>query len=100
MNIFLAQLDPIVPIIPDTKYWADFGLAGLVIAALMAFIIFIYKTHREERKEWRAEHKQIADTTNETTNKLTDTVGSLTTAIRDLSVQNQVNANRHFNQHS
>lgn len=33
--------------------WSQFGLAGLVIAALFWMQIADKKSHKEERKEWR-----------------------------------------------
>lgn len=86
MNILIGQLESPVPI-GDSKNWAEFGLAGLVIFALMLFIVFMYKNHREERKEWREEAERREDKSDATTNRLTDTVQSLTTAINTLSNQ-------------
>jgi aspartyl aminopeptidase len=32
--------------------WGEFGLSGLVISALFAYLIFLIKEHRAERAEW------------------------------------------------
>lgn len=62
----------------DVLPWGEFGLAGLVIGALFAFIVFVIRTgmtrldeihqaHRDERTEWRGEvtqrHKEWSDVT-------------------------------------
>lgn len=36
----------------QTEGWQDFGLAGLVIAALFAVIVFLIREHNAERREW------------------------------------------------
>jgi hypothetical protein len=36
----------------DIMSWGDFGLSGLVISALFAYLVFLIKEHRAERSEW------------------------------------------------
>jgi len=58
--------------------WSQFGLAGLVIAALFAFIWFLVKEHRAERQEWivayREQSKLQNDTQRETNNVMREVV--------------------------
>jgi hypothetical protein len=47
---------------PDfTDLFTQYGLAGLVIAALFSFVIFLIKEHRAERDEWRTFYKDSVD---------------------------------------
>jgi len=38
--------------------WSQFGLPGLVIFALFAFIYFLIKEHKAERKEWIVAYRE------------------------------------------
>lgn len=35
--------------------WAQFGLGGVVIAALFAFVVYVVREHRNEREAWMTE---------------------------------------------
>ena len=76
----------------DPATWSQFGLPGLVIAALLLIILALYRyviqpmmtLHREERKEWldtcknifdRADQRQVE--TNECIRELSATVQTL-----------------------
>lgn len=61
--------------------WADFGLGGLVIAALFCLIYYLVKTHQSERAEWlqafKIQSQQMIDVSresNEVTRALTSAV--------------------------
>lgn len=41
--------------IDNLNVWAQFGLGGVVIAALLAFIVYVVKEHRQERESWMTE---------------------------------------------
>lgn len=60
----------------------DFGFPALVSAALGYFIIFIMKSHREERAIDRQERKEIAHMSNESTDKLAEAIRSLEDSLR------------------
>lgn len=38
---------------PVSDLFSQYGLAGLVIACLFSFVVFLIKEHRAERDEWR-----------------------------------------------
>jgi hypothetical protein len=76
----------------DPAIWSQFGLPGLVIAALLLIILALYRyviqpmmtLHREERKEWldtcqaifdRSDHRQAE--TNQCIREINATVQSL-----------------------
>ena len=65
--------------------WSEFGLAGLVIAALFAYIWFMMKSHQAERSEWMSAYKdqsRMADSRQAETNEV---VRELTAVIRELN---------------
>ncbi len=58
--------------------WSQFGLSGLVIAALFAFIWFLVKEHKAERQEWivayREQTRLVDDRQVETNNVIRELV--------------------------
>ena len=62
--------------------WAQFGLGGLVIAALFATLFFFHNQHAAERKQWRVDFKELVDRQEESLDKLT---ARLETAIKEAS---------------
>ncbi|UOA08339.1 hypothetical protein [Methylobacter sp. S3L5C] len=58
--------------------WGQFGLSGLVIAALFAFIWFLVKEHKAERQEWivayREQTRLVDDRQVETNNVIRELV--------------------------
>jgi len=71
--------------VENVDTWSQFGLAGLVISALFAFIWFIVKTHQAERSEWMSAYKdqsKMADARQAETN---DVIRELTGVIRELN---------------
>ena len=70
--------------------WADFGLAGLVIAALFAFLIFMLRSHTTERKEWKDDFKDMHEQTNSTIKTFSESVTELTGSIKELIVRNDI----------
>ncbi|WP_427501365.1 hypothetical protein ACQE3E_06590 [Methylomonas sp. MED-D] len=61
--------------------WADFGLGGMVIAALFGFIWFLVREHRAERREWldafKIQSQQMIDVARESN----DVTRALTSAV-------------------
>ena len=47
--------------IDNVDVWSQYGLAGLVIAALFAEIWFLIRVHASERKEWLTVYKDHAE---------------------------------------
>lgn len=45
--------------------FSQFGLNGLIIGALLAFIYFLVKMHSAERKEWIEAYKEVSSTMDE-----------------------------------
>ena len=54
--------------------WGQFGLAGAVIGGLFAYLVFVAKSHREERKEWRDDAGARTSSTNEVIKELTNAI--------------------------
>ncbi len=57
--------------IENVNSWSEFGLSGLVIAALFAYLVFLVKEHRAERQEWLLAYRdsvKIADDRAQETN--------------------------------
>jgi hypothetical protein len=55
----------------NVKGFLDYGLSGIIIAALFAFIYFLIKEHRSERQEWiiaYREQSKLMDGRQEETN--------------------------------
>lgn len=38
--------------IENVASWSEFGLPGMIIAALFALVVFFVREHRAERQEW------------------------------------------------
>lgn len=70
----------------DLNPWAQFGLGGVVIGALFAYIIYMSRQHASERRDYREDIKEIAakhDATNkETTDKFVSLHEKTLDAIR------------------
>ena len=62
--------------------WSQFGLAGLVIAALLALIVFLVKEHRLERKEWIVAYQRCMEMINETQRETNEVIRELSMAVR------------------
>ncbi|GEM_PF-2202380 len=74
--------------IENVTTWSQFGLPGMVIAALFAFIWFLVNTHQSERKEWLEayrDHGRRADDRQKETNDVTREISAV---IRELSARN------------
>ncbi len=59
--------------IENVNSWSQFGLSGLVIAALFAYLVFLIKEHRAERQEWLQAYRdsvRIADDRAQETNQV------------------------------
>ncbi len=49
----------------ETPSWINYGALGLMVVAMMGYIYYLAKSHREERKEWReamgVQHKEATE---------------------------------------
>lgn len=64
--------------------WAEFGLAGVVIGALFVVLVLMFRSHRDERAEWRSDHKEMHKESQETNKGLAKVVSELTEAVKDM----------------
>ncbi len=70
---------------------ADYGLSGLVIAALFAFIWFLVKEHKSERQEWISayrEQSQLMDARQTETNSV---IRELVSVVRECRAHHCIN---------
>jgi len=49
----------------------NYGVLGICVVALSGFIMFLYKQHKDERKEWRGTIEKSTDAINNNTNMVT-----------------------------
>jgi hypothetical protein len=75
--------DPTSSILPIMD-WAQFGLAGLVIAALFAVLVFMYRSHQSERSEWRKEAQEMHAEQTSAIKSLDKVTTELMIAVREL----------------
>ena len=74
--------------IADGTLFAQYGLGGIVIAALFALIVFLVKEHRSERAEWITAYR-------EATSRADDRQSETNLVIRELAaVVRESNARR------
>lgn len=63
--------------------WSQFGLSGLVIAALFALIWFLVREHRAERAEWISAYKSQTELSDERQCETNGVIRELTAVIRE-----------------
>jgi hypothetical protein len=85
----MSEAESIQNVLP-IQGWADFGLAGLVIAALFAFLIFMLRSHTTERKEWKDDFKDMHEQSNSTLTTFTHSVTELTGSIKEMILRNDI----------
>lgn len=64
----------------DFKYlsnFAELGIAGVTVVGLLAFLWFITKGHRDERKEWWKQSKEVQKETNAVLKDLTTVIDTI-----------------------
>lgn len=69
----------------DFSSWAQFGLAGLVIATLFGLLLFLFKSHQSERTEWRNELRDMHTRGTSAVDGLKEVTHQLTIAIKELT---------------
>lgn len=83
-------------VVENVSHWAEFGLAGLVIAALFGALFVIVKwliahidkqaeTHRAERHEWQAQSGAVAERVEKATEEISQGIKELVSVVRDNS---------------
>ncbi|MBE0434645.1 MAG: hypothetical protein IBX56_02445 [Methylomicrobium sp.] len=65
--------------------WSQFGLSGLVIAALFALIWFLVREHRAERSEWIVAYREQADKMLDAQRESNDVTRTLTAVVERLA---------------
>jgi hypothetical protein len=63
--------------------WGQYGLSGLVIAALFAFLLFLIKEHRAERSEWIQAYKDQSKLMDERQSETNGVIRELASVIRE-----------------
>ena len=75
--------------IDHVESWSQFGLSGVVIAALFAFIYFLIKEHRAERQEWIVAYREqtkLMDTRQTETNGV---MRELVSVVKESNIRHQ-----------
>lgn len=68
--------------------WSQFGLAGLVIAALFAFIWFLVNTHKAERAEWLESYREHGRRSDERQKETNEVIREISAVTRELMARN------------
>ncbi len=85
MLAFFFEGSAAVEPFPINGSWTEYGLAGLVIATLFGFLVYLINSHNAERKEWRTEIKEIHTRGTDAIDGLKEVTHELTVAIKELS---------------
>ena len=57
--------------------WEKYGLPGLVIAALLGLIVYVMRSQKDERSEWRRDMKEALSGLEKSNNALAKAVHEL-----------------------
>ncbi len=63
--------------------WSQFGLSGLVIAALFAFCWFLVKEHKAERQEWITAYREQSSLMDERQSETNGVIRELVAVVRE-----------------
>jgi len=77
---------PTTPIDPVDSL-SQFGLSGLVIAALFLFCRFLITEHRAERQEWIIAYREQSKLMNETQTETNQVIRELVTVVKEANVK-------------
>jgi len=77
------QTTPIDPV----DSWSQFGLSGLVIAALFLFCRFLITEHRAERQEWIIAYREQSKLMNETQTETNQVIRELVTVVKEANLK-------------
>lgn len=70
-----------MPAIEQLTLFEKYGLPGLVIAALFALIVYLHRSHREDRREWLEAFKITSQNLIEVTRESNEATKALTVAV-------------------
>lgn len=62
---------------------SQYGLPGIIIAAMAAYVLLIEKRHREERNEWRKQNERQVDDANRNIKENTSVLSALKTLLEN-----------------
>lgn len=62
---------------------ADYGMSGLVITALFAFVYFLIKEHRSERNEWITAYREQSVLMDERQSETNGVIRELVSVVRE-----------------
>ena len=68
--------------IENVNNWSQFGLPGLVIAALFAYLVFLIKEHRAERQEWLQAYRDSVKISDERAQETNTVMRELVAVVR------------------
>ena len=71
--------------------WSQFGLSGLVIAALFMFCRFLITEHRAERQEWIIAYREQSKLMNETQGETNTVIRELVTVVKEANARSARN---------
>lgn len=63
--------------------WSQYGLPGLVIAALFMFLCFLVKEHKAERQEWLAVYREQSSLMDDRQRETNGVIRELVVVVRD-----------------
>lgn len=63
---------------------AQYGILGIICAALAAYVLMIEKRHTKERREWQDTINKQFDEANKTTRENTSVLSALKTIIESM----------------
>lgn len=62
----------------------EYGIAGVALAAMAYFIMYLMKQHKEERSDWQKAQERQTDEANRNINRNTEVLSSLKTLIETI----------------
>lgn len=62
---------------------SQYGLPGIIIVAMAAYVLLIEKRHRDERDEWRKQNERQVDDANRNIKENTSVLSALKTLLEN-----------------
>lgn len=73
--------------IEQVDMWSQFGLSGMVIAALFAFVWFLVREHKAERQEWITAYREQSQLMDERQRETNGVIRELVTVVREANLK-------------